>query len=270
MDPYLINDLIREYNNDPSRYTDDEAEIVATLARSIGTDFRRENKAGDKALFDLADTAAFGFLPDEWRPVSRGESVYGETANEKTAGLMGQGLGLVSGGTLAYKGGRGLFNVGKDAAGKVKSKIFGKGGASKASPVSEVRERTLSLGEGQGVPLQLGEGQRLLSGQTGRQVRQNRFPLNQATGQPMPMTSIAGEAIPMEGDVLRYLKGIRRPAPTDAGSTYSKIREFENNMGIGDSYFDRQNLINYAGLNIKPNQLTTSQRNEIIQRLMAS
>ena len=41
-------------------------------------------------------------------------------------------------------------------------------------------------------------------------------------------------------------------------------------MGIGDSYFDRQNLINYAGLNIKPNQLTTSQRNEIIQRLMAS
>ena len=40
MDPYLVYDLIQVYNNDPSRYTDAEAENIATLANSMGTDFR--------------------------------------------------------------------------------------------------------------------------------------------------------------------------------------------------------------------------------------
>tara|TARA_R100000030_G_scaffold30308_1_gene22286 strand:+ start:888 stop:1673 length:786 start_codon:yes stop_codon:yes gene_type:complete len=221
MDPDQIYELIMDYNSNPQRYNDEEAEVVATLANSMGQPFQRESKALSKGLFDLLDTTTFGLVPNDWRPTSRGESVYGETGLEKFASGLGTlgGVGLGIGG--AYQGARGLFNVGKKALNNVKSRMGGSGGGA----VSNVKDRVLSLGSGQGSPLQLGEGQRLLSGQTNRQLRQNRFPLDSTSGQPIPMTTRVGEPIPMEGDVLRYLKGIRRPAPTDAGRTYSEMKD---------------------------------------------
>lgn len=213
MDPDQIYELIMDYNSNPQRYNDEEAEVVATLANSMGQPFQRESKALSKGLFDLLDTTTFGLVPDDWRPTSRGESVYGETGLEKFASGLGTlgGVGLGIGG--AYKGARGLFNVGKKAFNNVKSRMGGSGGGA----VSNVKDRVLSLGSGQGSPLQLGqgsplqlgEGQRLLSGQTNRQLRQNRFPLDSTSGQPIPMTPASGQAIPMGGDIgqpIRYLK----------------------------------------------------------------
>ena len=119
MDPNMIYDLIQEYNANPQRYSDEEAEVIATLSQAIGADFQRESKAGRKGLFDLLDTAALGMVPNEWRPTSRGESVYGETTRERFAGGAGSLLGLLGGGALAYKGARGLMRSG--AADKIRS-----------------------------------------------------------------------------------------------------------------------------------------------------
>tara|TARA_R110000824_G_scaffold52345_3_gene145215 strand:- start:1087 stop:1581 length:495 start_codon:yes stop_codon:yes gene_type:complete len=109
MDPDLIYELIMDYNNNPQRYNDEEAETIATLANSMGKPFERESKALSKGLFDLVDTASFGLVPDDWRPVSRGQSVYGETGMEKLLGGLGTGAGIIGGGIGAFKGARGLM-----------------------------------------------------------------------------------------------------------------------------------------------------------------
>tara|TARA_R100000329_G_C7617327_1_gene219249 strand:+ start:1442 stop:2092 length:651 start_codon:yes stop_codon:yes gene_type:complete len=193
MDQYQILELIDAYNQNPDRYTDQEAETIAQLAQIMDTRFARESQPFKKGLFDLVDTAAFGLLPNEWRPVSRGDSVFGDSGEEEIASIAGMIGGGVAGGVGLAKGARGLMK-----------RFSKKGTKASGSPTNLLR-----LTEGQGAPLRLGEGQRLLSGQTGRQVRQNRFPLDQASGQPMPMTSGAGQAIPMRGNIgepMRYLK----------------------------------------------------------------
>ena len=95
-------------------------------------------------------------------------------------------------------------------------------GRTQSNPVSSVRDRVLQLGEGN-QPLQLGEGQRLLSGQTNRQIRRNRFPLNSTSGQPIPLTSRSGQPIPMGGDI-----GLKNFSRTDAGKTYMNLLELLN------------------------------------------
>ena len=187
MDPYLVYDLIQEYNNDPSRYTDAEAETIATLANSMGTDFRRESKAMSKGLFDFANTASFGLLPNSLRPVSRGESVYGETGGESFAGGLGTlgGVGLsgaliAKGAGAVTKGARGILdNLKHRARGGTRSSMY---------------DNQLRLGSGSPLPP---EPTRLLnpksptnlleSSSFSRNLKRNRFPINQTTGQPIPL-----------------------------------------------------------------------------------
>ena len=100
MDPRHMMTLINDYNNSPDKYSDQEAEAIALMAQQIGGHFKRSSKPIRKLAFEVADTAAFGFLPDEWRPTTRGESVYGESAIDKIAsgaGMLG-GLALGIGG----------------------------------------------------------------------------------------------------------------------------------------------------------------------------
>ena len=121
MDPDLIYELILDYNENPQRYNDEEAETIATLANAMGQPFNRESKAFSKGLFDLIDTAAFGLVPNDWRPTSRGESVYGETGMEKFAGGLGTLGGIPLGIGGAYRAGRGLMRSQpvRSAVGKV-------------------------------------------------------------------------------------------------------------------------------------------------------
>ena len=76
MDPNQILAIIGAYNDDPRSFTDEEAELVAMLSKSLGLNFRRENKPISKGLFNMADIGLLGMLPNEWEPWSRGQSVY--------------------------------------------------------------------------------------------------------------------------------------------------------------------------------------------------
>ncbi len=92
---------MHQYEIDPRQFTDRQAEQIAILARQFGLRFPRESKPIRKFAFDLADTAALGMLPNEWRPRSRGQSVFGETRSDRWAGGLGTGIPLAAGGLLA-------------------------------------------------------------------------------------------------------------------------------------------------------------------------
>tara|TARA_R110001583_G_scaffold562_2_gene5082 strand:+ start:4515 stop:5162 length:648 start_codon:yes stop_codon:yes gene_type:complete len=211
MNPDIVRRLILEYNQNPNKYSDEQAEVVATLSSQMGMDFKRESKPISTALYGLGEAATFGLLPNSLRPETRGESVYG--ANNTGAELLGNLVGGAVSGGLAVKGARGLSKGASNVFNNIRSRM----GGTQSNPVSSVRDRVLQLGEGN-QPLQLGEGQRLLSGQTNRQIRRNRFPLNSTSGQPIPMGSRSGQGYPMGGEVS--LKDFSR---TDAGRTYTSL-----------------------------------------------
>lgn len=121
MDPDTITRLIADYNKDPSQYTDEQAEVIALLARQLSQPFTRESKPLRKMLYGAGEMASFGLLPDSWEPHSRGQDVYGESTIDAIASGAGSLLGLAGGGLGIYKGARGLFRSGaaQRAGGKV-------------------------------------------------------------------------------------------------------------------------------------------------------
>tara|TARA_R100001082_G_scaffold111189_1_gene93959 strand:+ start:370 stop:1053 length:684 start_codon:yes stop_codon:yes gene_type:complete len=221
MNPSVVKELIHSYNENPQKYTDREAEVIAELSNAYGLDFKRESKAIRKGLFDLADVSTFGLLPDAWRPTSRGESVYGDTRGESFASGLGTLAGLIPSGYGLYQGARGLS---KGARGLM-SRFGKKGGAGGAGGATRgMRSSGDNLLElTSGSPLQLGEGQRLLTGQTGRQIRQNRFPLDSRSGRPIPMGPRIG-SFPMSGDITYQLRGIRSAPATRGGNVLEEMR----------------------------------------------
>ena len=66
MEPLQIISLIDEYNSDPRRFNDAEAEVIAQLSKAMGQNFRRESKPFSKALYGAADMATFGLLPESF------------------------------------------------------------------------------------------------------------------------------------------------------------------------------------------------------------
>ena len=108
MDPRDIMMLLEDYNANPNKYSDQEAEMIAAMAASTGQYFRRESKPYRKLAFSLADTATLGLLPDSvFKPRSRGETVYGETMTDKIASGVGLAGGLIGGTAALAKGAMG-------------------------------------------------------------------------------------------------------------------------------------------------------------------
>ena len=103
-------DLVYQYNLNPKKYTDKEAEKIAYIAAQLDLPFKAESKALQKFFFDTVDNLAFGILPESMRPVSRGETVFGETQGEKIAGVasllgyLGPGAVGAKLGTMGLKG----------------------------------------------------------------------------------------------------------------------------------------------------------------------
>ena len=93
--------LLNDYNLNPKAYSDKEADAIAKAAKAFGLRFERSGKAGKKFLFDLADTAVLGAIPNEWRPQARGDRYFGETGLDRIAGGAGSLLGLAGTGGLA-------------------------------------------------------------------------------------------------------------------------------------------------------------------------
>ena len=87
--------LLQDYNSNPKAYSDDDANVIAQLAKSYNVNFKRSGKAGQKFFFDLADTALLGLIPNEWRPEARGDAYFGESGLDKFAGSAGSALGII-------------------------------------------------------------------------------------------------------------------------------------------------------------------------------
>ena len=125
MNPDVISRLIVDYERNPNQYTDEQAEAIALLARQLSMPFDRESKPIRKLLYNAGEMATFGMLPDSWKPHSRGQDVYGETAIDAIASGAGSLLGLAGGTVGAYKGARGLFR--SDAARRAGGKVVDAG-----------------------------------------------------------------------------------------------------------------------------------------------
>ena len=137
--------LLDEYNTNPDKFTNEQAGKIAEVAKAYGVKFKRENKAGRKLMFDLADTALLGLVPNEWRPTSRGQETFGETAVDRIGGAVGTIAGIAGTGGAAFLGRKALGTVagkGLGYASHYGSKGVGKGieyagrGYSKASELS--------------------------------------------------------------------------------------------------------------------------------------
>ena len=101
-----LSRAVYEYNDNPKKFTDTEAKQIARVAQILGLPFQPESKALQKFFFDLADTALFGLLPEDQRPVSRGEEVFGETRSEKVVSTVANLLGFLVPGTAGIKVGQ--------------------------------------------------------------------------------------------------------------------------------------------------------------------
>ena len=99
-----IRRIVDEYNRDPSRFNDMEAEQIAALAKAIGVKFKRSSKPLKNLAFSLGNTATLGLLPNSLRPTSRGDSVFGRTALDSVASGIGTLGGLGVGGFGLFRG----------------------------------------------------------------------------------------------------------------------------------------------------------------------
>tara|TARA_Y100001972_G_scaffold64517_2_gene78767 strand:+ start:2005 stop:2709 length:705 start_codon:yes stop_codon:yes gene_type:complete len=105
----VLQELVRRHNAGELNLPDEQVKQLAKAAASAGLKFNVESKPVRKALFDAADTLALGLIPNELRPRSIGEDVFGESLLDRTAGLAGSvggGLGL---GSLALRGAGKIF-----------------------------------------------------------------------------------------------------------------------------------------------------------------
>ena len=105
-----VQELARQYNDDPRSFSDQEAEMIANLTQQFGLDFQRTSRPGAKAAFDFADMATFGMLPNQWRPESRGDTVLGESGIDEVGGAVGT-LGGLAGAAGILKKGAGKVGV---------------------------------------------------------------------------------------------------------------------------------------------------------------
>ena len=109
----MLTDQVRDYNSNPQRYTDAQAESIAKVAQALDLNFERESQPFKKAAFEAADMAIFGLLPDSiFKPdISRGEETFGPTTTDRIASGLGMGLGFVGGVGGVYKGGKSLLGI---------------------------------------------------------------------------------------------------------------------------------------------------------------
>jgi len=117
-----------------------DLENVAMLAAQFGTDLTPKSKPVRKALFDFADSATLGLVPDKWRPTSIGEEYFGESSLDKTWGNIGTAAGFAvpfKYGIAAVKGANTLWKTRKGA----------KAAGNKMSDINKGRD-TLLLGSG--------------------------------------------------------------------------------------------------------------------------
>ena len=200
--------LVRDYNKGDYKWMQDkDKEMVASIAAQYGLDFRAQSKPLRKALFDFADMATFGLLPDEWRPTTIGEEYGFESGADRFAG----GIGSL-GGLLTPWGGPGLLMRGAGKGARA-AKAWWKGGKGGAGGASQAGNKMAQLNAGRDIA-QLGQG----------------VPrLGQGAPRTIPMDPRGGyleRTFPEFGQKPTLLGMGRPPRPitTGAGETYDIMR----------------------------------------------
>ena len=135
----IVQQLVDRWNTGELNITDEQANKLSRLAAEYGFDFDSESNPLGKGLFDLVDTAALGFVPNEWRPTTVGEDYHGESFGDKVAGGAGTVAGLATGFGLMGK----LFGAGARGAGRVWGAM--RGGASGADDVMHATSKAKEL-----------------------------------------------------------------------------------------------------------------------------
>ena len=100
----VVNEMLRRYNSGDLDLSDRDAEALAMQAQKYGSKFKTKSKPLRKGAFDLMDMAAFGMLPNQWRPTSQGQDIAGESGLDRFAGGVGSVAGLATGIGGAIKG----------------------------------------------------------------------------------------------------------------------------------------------------------------------
>ena len=124
-----IQELTERFNKGDLDYLPTKKkEELAMLAAQYQQDFKVESKPIRKGLFDLVDTAAFGMVPNKWRPKSVGEDYFGESRADRIAGTIGTiagfGTGVAGVTKLAGKAAAGLGTTGiQGSIGRGASKV---------------------------------------------------------------------------------------------------------------------------------------------------
>jgi len=253
MEPMKIISLIDEYNKDPRKFTDAEAEVIAQLSKQMNRHFNRESKPFSKAAFELGDMATFGLLPDSMRPVSRGEKTFGETGTDSAASAIGMIGGLATGllgagkaisfGTGALKGRAG------DALRAVRNKVSGSSVGRGVSGMTAGAGR-IATAAGRGVA-GLGKG---MAGAGANYARMGRFKaasgLSKNLNIPMDVAerylnysavgagSLLGLSALIGGEVLPVLE---EGTPKNPFSSYYNYPKLYGNAPAEERYFSDPN-----------------------------
>ena len=98
-----VREAIGRFNTNQSSYTDEEQRNLLKLALHYGTAYEPEAKPISKGLYNFANIASFGLMPESWRPHSIGQDYYGERGIDRVAGGLGTLAGLVGGVGAATK-----------------------------------------------------------------------------------------------------------------------------------------------------------------------
>jgi len=141
-----VKELVNRYNaGELSGLNEKDLEQIAILAAQMGIEFKVKSKPIRKGLFDLADTAAFGLIPNELRPTSIGQEWHGESGIDKFAG----GVGTLGGAAL---GGLGVLKLAGKARGlagnfgnmfNFKNPFGTYGGSNKVAQMNPQRDKLL-------------------------------------------------------------------------------------------------------------------------------
>ena len=163
-----IEELVRRWNAGNLDISDERANKLAQKAYQHGIDFDPSSRPISKGLFDLVDTAAFGLVPNSWRPESVGQEYFGESGVDKFAGGVGTVAGLIPAGAGLLKGAQMISKpIGKAASNLWKGMRGGGGssggGNSVQTAVATMKELTArNRADSIASQFYLGEGQRRL------------------------------------------------------------------------------------------------------------
>lgn len=112
-----VREAIGRFNTNQSSYTDEEQRNLLKLALHYGTAYEPEAKPISKGLYNFANIASFGLMPESWRPHSIGQDYYGERGIDKFASGVGAVGGLVAA-PFSLLGGARAGMAGLSAAGR--------------------------------------------------------------------------------------------------------------------------------------------------------